>query len=190
MINKRGHFYCTKDREIRSIWTPEMEKSAWLTLKAVCLNFFGNIKAKNYQQLVEDLLNLYQTMGCNTSLKIKFFTFPLRCLPSEQGRSERGIWGKVPQGYFQHGEKKCRKVATEHVSRLLLEPYWSSVYCQLQMNELQKEVLNVIKTEYLISHFWCVTAWSYFHTALLLLFLDSLCSFQHEKEILNHQTIT
>jgi len=100
----------------------EMQKSAWLTLKEVCLNFFGNVKAENYKQLDEDLLNLHQAMGCNMSLKIKFFTFPLGCLLSEPGRCERGTWGKVPPGYFQHGEKKSRKVATEHVSQLLLEP--------------------------------------------------------------------
>jgi hypothetical protein len=63
----------------------------------------------------------------------------------------------------------------------LLEPYWNGIYCKLQMNELQNEVLNMIKIEYLFSHFCCVTAWSYFDRALLQLFLDSLCSFQHEK---------
>jgi hypothetical protein len=36
----------------------------------VCLNFLGNVKAKNYRELVEDKLNAYQTMGRNMSLKI------------------------------------------------------------------------------------------------------------------------
>jgi hypothetical protein len=100
----------------------KMEKSAWLMLKAVCLSFFGNAKAKNYQQLVEDLLNIYQAMGCNV-IEDSIFTFPLGHLHSEPGCSERGTWGKVPPRYFHHGEKKCREVITEHVSRLLLEPY-------------------------------------------------------------------
>ena len=52
------------------LW-PETEKSA-LTFKVVCLNFLGNVKAKNYKELVEDKLNAYQTMGCNMSLKIHF----------------------------------------------------------------------------------------------------------------------
>jgi len=43
----------------------ETEKSAWLIFKAVCLNFLGNIKAANCKEFVEDLLNAYQTMGCN-----------------------------------------------------------------------------------------------------------------------------
>jgi hypothetical protein len=43
----------------------ETEKSAWLIFKAVCLNFLVNIKAANCKEFVEDLLNAYQTMGCN-----------------------------------------------------------------------------------------------------------------------------
>jgi len=50
----------------------ETENSAWLTFRAVCLNFLGNIKAENYKELVENKLNAYQTMGCNMSLKIHF----------------------------------------------------------------------------------------------------------------------
>jgi len=34
------------------------------------LNFLGNIKAENYKEPTEDLLNAYQIMGCNISLKI------------------------------------------------------------------------------------------------------------------------
>jgi len=49
----------------------ETKKSSWLTFKAVCLNFFGNIKAENYIELVAELLNVYQNMGCNNSLKIR-----------------------------------------------------------------------------------------------------------------------
>jgi CRISPR/Cas system-associated endonuclease/helicase Cas3 len=48
----------------------ENEKSAWLTFKPVCLNFLGNVKAENFKELVDDLLNAYQTMGCNMSLKL------------------------------------------------------------------------------------------------------------------------
>jgi len=43
----------------------ETEKSAWLTFKAVCLNFLRNIKSANCKEFAEDLLNAYQTMGCN-----------------------------------------------------------------------------------------------------------------------------
>jgi hypothetical protein len=73
----------------------------------------GNVKAENYKEIVEDLLNACQTMGYNISLKI---TFPLALLPFEPGHSERRTWGKVPPGYFHYGEKIYRKVATAHFS--------------------------------------------------------------------------
>jgi hypothetical protein len=59
----------------------ETEKSARLTFKVVCLNFLGNVKAKNYTELVEDLLEAYQTMGCNMSLTINFLHSNLAFLP-------------------------------------------------------------------------------------------------------------
>jgi hypothetical protein len=48
----------------------EAEKCEWLMFRAVCLNFLGNVKSENHKKLVEDLLNAYQTVGCNMSLKI------------------------------------------------------------------------------------------------------------------------
>jgi len=48
----------------------ETKKFAWPRFKAVCLDFPGNLKPENYMELVADLLNAYQTMGCNNSLKI------------------------------------------------------------------------------------------------------------------------
>jgi len=51
-------------------------KSAWLTFKVVFLNFLGNVQAENYKELVEDLLNAYQTVRCNMSLIIHFFYIP------------------------------------------------------------------------------------------------------------------
>ena len=53
--------------------------------KAVCLIFLGNIKAENYNVLFEDLLEAYQTMGCNMSLKIHFLHSYLDCFPPYLG---------------------------------------------------------------------------------------------------------
>jgi hypothetical protein len=53
----------------------ETEKSAWLMFKVVFVNFLGNVQAENYEELVEDLLNVYQTIRCNMSLTIHFFFF-------------------------------------------------------------------------------------------------------------------
>jgi len=59
---KEGIFFEPQVREIinddlSEHLLTETEKSAWLTLKAVCLNFLGNVKSENYKELVEDLLN-------------------------------------------------------------------------------------------------------------------------------------
>jgi hypothetical protein len=90
----------------------ETGKTAWLPLKAVCLNFLGNIKAKNYKGLVECIPEYRVCYVIEES----FFTFPLGLIPSKPGRSERRKLGSVPPGYFHHGVKICRKVITEHVS--------------------------------------------------------------------------
>ena len=37
----------------------ETEKYVWLTCRAICLHFLGNVKAENYKQAFEDLLNAY-----------------------------------------------------------------------------------------------------------------------------------
>jgi hypothetical protein len=169
----------------------DAEKSVWLMFKAVCLNFLWNVKTKHYKELVEDLLNAYQTMGCNMSLKIHF-SLPIGLLPSKPEHSEWWTWGRVAgrvaPRYFHHGEKIHRKVITEHVSWLLFEPYWRGVYCQLQMNELQKAVLNISKIKHLLLHFCCLIARSYFHTVLLPMYLNFLLSLKNEEVILNHRT--
>jgi hypothetical protein len=72
----------------------DSEKSTWLTSKAVCLNFLGNVKAESYIELVADLLIAYQTMRCNVSLKIhsllshfNFSTHNLVTVNDEHGES-------------------------------------------------------------------------------------------------------
>jgi len=71
----------------------------------------------------------------------------------EPGSCELRTVGKVSRGYFHHGDKVRRKVVIEHVSWILLEPHRRGVYCQLQTNELLKEVLSVNKIKHLFSHF-------------------------------------
>jgi hypothetical protein len=79
----------------------ETEKSVWLTFQAVCLNFLGNVKAEHYKDLVEDLLNAYQTMGCNMSLKIYFLNSHLNFLPLNQGAVSN-----------EHGERFHQDIST------------------------------------------------------------------------------
>jgi hypothetical protein len=93
----------------------EAEKSAWLMFKVVCLNFFGNVKAKNYKQLVEDVLNAYQTMGCNMSLKINFLHCHLDIFPPNLGTVSDEHGERFHQDIYNK-EKRYAKKSSEHVS--------------------------------------------------------------------------
>ena len=50
----------------------QIEKSAWKPFKSVVKKFLGNRKAPNYREIVGELLQSYQDMGCNMTLKIHF----------------------------------------------------------------------------------------------------------------------
>ena len=63
----------------------EVEKVAWLSLKDVIENFLGNIKAPNYAQLVDRMLEAFQVMKCNMSLKIHFLHSNLDFFPANLG---------------------------------------------------------------------------------------------------------
>jgi len=48
------------------------EKAAWDSFKFVVKGFLGHWRAQNYEKLVNKLLQSYQRLGCNMSLKIHF----------------------------------------------------------------------------------------------------------------------
>jgi len=50
----------------------QIEKSAWKSFKSIVKKFLSNYKAPNYREIVDELLQSYQDMGCNMSLKIQF----------------------------------------------------------------------------------------------------------------------
>ena len=79
----------------------ETEKSVWLRFKAICLHFPGNVKAENYKQLFEDLLNVHQNMGCNMSLNIYFLHPHLDVFPPNLGAVSD-----------EHGEKFHQDIST------------------------------------------------------------------------------
>ena len=49
-------------------------KAAWDSFKFVVKGFLKNRRAQNYEELLNNLLQSYQKLGCNMSLKIHFFT--------------------------------------------------------------------------------------------------------------------
>ena len=61
------------------------EKKAWESFKLVVSNFLGNHRSDNYKELIENLLESYQTLGCNMSLKIHFLHSHLDFFPPNCG---------------------------------------------------------------------------------------------------------
>jgi len=68
------------------------EKAAWNSFKFVVKGFLGNRRAQNYEELVNNLLQSYQKLGCNISLKIHFLHSHLDFFPENCGaeREEHG----------------------------------------------------------------------------------------------------
>lgn len=61
------------------------EKAAWLAFKSVVDNFLGNNRSDNYNEIVENLLLKYKSLGCNMSLKIHFLDSHLDFFTSNCG---------------------------------------------------------------------------------------------------------
>jgi hypothetical protein len=74
----------TKDKTLDSILN-EVELAIWTAFKDVCSNFLRNNNADNYQEIVERLLQSYEAMGCNMSLKIHFLHSRLDSFPQNLG---------------------------------------------------------------------------------------------------------
>jgi len=60
------------------------KKAAWDNFKFLVKVFLGNRRTQNYEELVNNLLQSYQKLGCNMSLKIHFLHshwifFPENC---------------------------------------------------------------------------------------------------------------
>jgi len=60
------------------------EKADWNSFKFVVKIFLGNRRAQNYEELVNNLLQSYQKLGCNMSLRAHFLHriwifFPENC---------------------------------------------------------------------------------------------------------------
>ena len=52
---------------------------------AVFANFLGNFKAPTYTELVDKLLDSFQKLGCNMSVKVNFIYSHLDCFPENLG---------------------------------------------------------------------------------------------------------
>jgi len=57
------------------------EQRAWHAFREEVTGFLGNRRADNYKDLVEELVSLYQKLGCNMSVKIHILNSYLDFFP-------------------------------------------------------------------------------------------------------------
>jgi len=57
------------------------EEAAWDSFKFVVKGFLGNRRVQNYEDLVNNLLQSYQKLGCSVTLKIHFLHWHLDFSP-------------------------------------------------------------------------------------------------------------
>ena len=50
----------------------DTESAAWQSFISVTQNFLGHRKAKNYQELVEDILSKFKDLSVKMSIKVLF----------------------------------------------------------------------------------------------------------------------
>ena len=72
-----------KDQQFEAVLS-DKEKAAWQSFEKVSNGFLGNFKAANFRELVQDLVDSYEQLQCNMSLKMHFLFshldfFPLNC---------------------------------------------------------------------------------------------------------------
>jgi len=97
------------------------EKAAWDGYKFVVKGFFGNRRAQNYEELVNNLLQSYQKVGCNMSLKTHLLHSHLDFFPREIWCSEWWAWRMFPSRHFFNGEEISREMELCYARRLLLD---------------------------------------------------------------------
>jgi hypothetical protein len=91
---KEGIFVGIRIRELtRDVKFEErlskVEKAARKSFKNITTNFLGNHTEENCRDMVADLVQSYEAMGCNMSLKVHFLDSHLRLLPRKSRSSER-----------------------------------------------------------------------------------------------------
>ena len=109
----------------------EVELEAWKTFVLVVKNFIGNNKARNYAELVNNMLTAFRNLGCNMSIKTHYLfshmdRFPgsLGSMSDEQGETfhldlkemetrYQGRWGAVIMADYSWNQKRDLPV-TEH----------------------------------------------------------------------------
>ena len=87
---KAGIFDGPQIRQL--VWDPdfknsmnEVELEAWKAFVPVVKNFFGNNKAKNLAEIVNNMLTAFRNLGCNMSVKMHYLFLRMDRFPENMG---------------------------------------------------------------------------------------------------------
>lgn len=106
-----------------------LQRKAWEAFRKVVDNFLGNHKAENYVELVQDMLNAYQGMGCRMSLKMHFLHSHLSFFPDNLGAVSD-----------EHGERFHQEISTmEERYQGRFNPNMMGDYCWFLQRETVSE---------------------------------------------------
>ncbi|GBP06892.1 hypothetical protein EVAR_92784_1 [Eumeta japonica] len=106
-----------KDTDFIKVMTVP-ESDAWKSFVLVVENFLGNHKAPNYEEIVQNMLTNFQTLGANMSIKLHYLRNHLDKFPDNLGNYSENR-GTVPPGSESDGRNQGRW-AWSHDGRLLL----------------------------------------------------------------------
>jgi hypothetical protein len=91
-------------------------QKAWTAFKSLCTNFFRNQKSENYKEIVSEMLQCFQAMKSNMSLKLHFLHSNLDVFPPN-----------LEAASDQHGKQKVSMLAE---------------YCWCMFRDTPKEHIN------------------------------------------------
>ena len=97
------------------------KKAVWDSFKFVLKGFLAKRRAQNHEVLVKNLLQSYQKLGCNMSLKIHFLHSHLDFFPRELWCSEWWTWRTFPSRHLFNREEISREMELCYARQLLLD---------------------------------------------------------------------
>jgi len=118
--------------------TSRWRKDRWDSFTFLVKGFLGNRRAHHYEELVNNLLQSYQNLGCNMSEKYTSFTRIWIFFPRELWCSEWWTWRTFRSTHFFSGEAISRKMELCYGRRLLLDFGKSCPYHGMQATGKKK----------------------------------------------------
>lgn len=62
-----------------------LQLAAWKAFRSICKDFLGNHRSPNYMDIVQELLQSYEALGCKMSLKVHFLMSHMDFFPDNMG---------------------------------------------------------------------------------------------------------